>query len=168
MNMKRKKGIKAGGMIIVFIVILLLCCLFFAGKSYSKYKEEIRVNSTSEIAKAVFVVEGTNNIKIDGIQDTTYDFYVKNYDETGVTEVGLDYFIEIVNHSEADLEFELRKNGQVVNLSENKTNLIFLSSLEKQQDNYQLNIKYRNNPAQISDINGNVQIKTQAVQAKMN
>lgn len=167
MSIKKKKMIKSIVMIVVFIIILLLCWLFLGGKSYSKYKEEVRANSTSEIAKAVFVVDGAKNIQINGMEDTVYDFHVKNYDETGASEVALDYFIEIVNQSEAELEFELTKNGEIMNLTENKTNLISLPNLAKQTDDYQLKIKYHNNPAKIADIEGNVQIKAQAVQAKI-
>lgn len=166
MSIKEKKMVKNVVMIVVFILLLLLCWLFLAGKSYSKYKEEVRANCTNEIAKAIFVVDGAKNIQINGIEDTVYDFHVKNYDETGVNEVGLDYFIEMVNLSEADLEFELTKNGELVNLSENKTDFFHLASAENQVDDYQLKIKYHDNPAQIADIKGNVQIKAQAVQTK--
>lgn len=60
------------------------------------------------------------------------------------------------------------KIGQAVPLNSNKTNLISLSSNQKQDDNYELRIKYHSSNAIIGDIDGNVQIKIEAIQAKVN
>lgn len=119
----------------------------------------------TEIAKPILNVEGDRKIKIDGIEDTLYNFSVKNYDGSDISEVDMNYFIEIVNNSKADLEFILTKNGKDINLTNNKTDLISSSGLERQTDEYQLKIKYHNNPAIVEDIDGSVQVKVEAVQA---
>lgn len=167
MDIKKKKVIKAVLIVILIIIILLLWLLFSNGKSFSKYKSNINANSTTEIAKPIFTVDGASDILIDGIEDTVYNFSVKNNDETGISEVDMNYYIQIVNNSQADLQFILMKNGKSVSLDgNNKTNLISLASLTKQNDEYQLRIKYKNNPEITSDIDGNVQIKVEAVQSE--
>ena len=144
--------------------MLLLWLGFMRSKGFSIYRKAINSSGVSEVSKPVFVVEGNSNIKIDGIEDTTYKFSVKNYDNTGISNTNLKYFIQIVNNSQADLDFILTNNGKQVNLNNNKTGLISLSSLKKQSDEYELQIKYNNNPAVESNIEGNVQIKVEAIQ----
>ena len=166
MDIKKKKIVKIVLIIILLIIMLLLWGIFFGGKSFSKYKKDVNSSSLTEVAKPVFVVEGADDIKIDGREDTIYNFSVKNYDEKGKSEVDLDYTINIENNSKADLEFVLTKDGKRVLLSNNKSNKTTLSSNEKQSDDYALQIKYHNSPAVVQDIDGNVQVKVEAVQAE--
>lgn len=164
MSVKKRRVIKTLFTIVILIILLLLCWILSGGKSFAKYKSEANAIHLAEIAKPVFVVDGAEDIQINGIEDTVYDFEIKNYDETAVNSVNLKYDIEIINNSKADLEFELSKNREIVNLSENKTTLNSLKAGDKQKDSYQLKIKYHDNPAITSDIQGNIQIKTQAMQ----
>ena len=122
MDITKKKIIKAILIILLIIIILLLNWLFLGGRSFSKYKKNFGSNSLTEIAEPVFTVDGASNIQIDGIDDTVYDFSVKNYDNFNTSEVDLDYTIQIVNNSGADLEFILTKDGKSISLSNNKTN----------------------------------------------
>ncbi len=165
MDITKKKILKIILIVILIIIILLLSWLFLGGKTFSKYKKDINASSSTEIAKPILNVEGASDIKIDGIEDTIYNFSVKNYNGLDVSEVDMNYYIEIVNNSKADLEFILTKNGQPINLNNNKTDLISSSSLNRQSDDYQLKIKYHNNPAIVEDIDGNVQVRVEAVQA---
>lgn len=167
MDVNKKKILKIVLIVILIIIILLLGLLFFKGKSFSKYKKDINTNGTTEIARPIFEVDGSQNILIDGIEDTVYDFSVKNYNNSGVSEVALNYYIQLENNSDADLTFQLTKNGKLVNLIDNKTSLISLSALDKKSDDYQLTIKYTNNTAITNDIVGNVQVKVEAVQAEV-
>lgn len=166
MDIKKKKIIKAILVIILIIIMLLLFMLWFRGKSLSKYKRNVNSTAVTEVAKPVFVVNGASDIKIDGIEDTVYKFNVKNFDSTGRSETALKYFIEIVNNSQAELNFILTNNGKPVTMTNNKTGLFSLSSLTNQTDEYELRIEYNNNPAIATDIDGNVQIKVEAVQAE--
>ncbi len=165
MDITKKKILKIILIVILIIIILLLSWLFLGGRTFSKYKKNINASSLTEIAKPILNVEGDRKIKIDGIEDTLYNFSVKNYDGSDISEVDMNYFIEIVNNSKADLEFILTKNGKDINLTNNKTDLISSSGLERQTDEYQLKIKYHNNPAIVEDIDGSVQVKVEAVQA---
>lgn len=166
MDVKKKKIIKTILIIVVMMIFLLLCWLFLGGKSFAKYQKEIDSNHSLEIAKPVFVMDGADNIKIDGVEDTVYHFSVKNFDDSEISEVDMKYAIQIVNNTEADLEFILTKDGESIQLEGNKTNFISLSSLTKQEDHYELKIKYLNHSATNEDINGNVQIKVEAVQVE--
>lgn len=165
MDITKKKILKIILIVILIIIILLLSWLFLGGRTFSKYKKNINASSLTEIAKPILNVEGDREIKIDGIEDTLYNFSVKNYDGSDISEVDMNYFIEIVNNSKADLEFILTKNGKDIKLTNNKTDLISSSGLERQTDEYQLKIKYHNNPAIVEDIDGSVQVKVEAVQA---
>ena len=163
MDIKEKKVIRVVLIIILIIIFLLLWLGIGRGKDFYKYNKGLSMTGVSEIAKPVFVVDGNSNIKIDGKKDTVYKFSVKNYDNTGTSNTDLRYFIQVINDSEADLDFILTSNGKKVNLNNNKTGLIALSSSKKQTDEYQLKIIYNNDPATASDIDGNVQIKIEAV-----
>lgn len=164
MSVKKRKVVRTMFTLVVLIALLLLSWILIGGKSFAKYKSETSAMHLAEIAKPIFIVDGAENIQINGIEDTVYNFEIRNYDEKVVNGVNLNYTIEVMNNSKADLEFELSKNGEIVNLTENKSTLNTLKALDKQNDLYQLKIKYYNNPAITSDIQGNVQIKTQAIQ----
>lgn len=168
MKVKTKKTINIVLIVILVILILLLLFLLFGKLSYSRFRNKVNSTGIAEIAKPILVVDGTDKIKIDGIQDTIYNFSVKNYEGTNISETDLDYNIEIINDSKADLEFELIKNGKdKINLSNNKTESMNLKSNTRNTDNYELKIKYKNNSAITEDITGNVQIKVVAVQSEV-
>ena len=167
MDVNKKKVVKAVLIVVLILIILLLGVLYWRGKTYSKYGKEINSESMAEVAKPIFVVDGADNILIDGIQDKVYEFSVKNYDNTGVSDVEMKYNIQIVNNSQADLSYQLTKDGKTINLSNNKTATFSLSGINKQSDDYKLTIKYKNNPAITNDIAGNVQIKVEAEQAEI-
>ena len=153
MKIKNKRIIKIILAVLLFIIIFLLFSIYLGKvKNYAKYSEAINSTGSAEIAKPVFEVDGGSSIKIDGIDDTTYVFSVKN--------------IEIINNSEANLEFELFKNDVSVVLNNNKSDNFKLIHSNNQEDIFKLKIKYQNNPAIENDIDGNVQIKVEAVQSK--
>lgn len=146
----------------VSMVAFLACVI--VSISYAKYKQALTGDGKVEVAKPILILERTSDIKIDGIKDEVYDFSVKNYTDTQINEVNLNYSIQIINDSHANLEFTLYKNGQQIDLNHGETEGILLSNLKKQEDNYELKIKYNDDSAMKSDIYGNVQIKVEAVQ----
>lgn len=167
MDIKTKKIINVTLVILLIILILILCWIYFSGKSFSRYKTTVTSNGIAQVAKPVFIVDGDNNIKIDGIEDTTYNFSVKNYDSNNISEVKTKYYIEIINNSKASLNFELfDKENNRITLNENKTQIFELDKEIKQNDNYILKVKYKNDPAITEDIQGNVQIKVEAIQSE--
>lgn len=166
MKVKTKKAINVI-LVIALIIIVILLLILFCGKTFSKFKKSINSNGIAEIAKPIFIVDGTENIKIDGIEDTIYDFNIKNYDGFEISDVEMNYTIEIVNDSEADLEFELIKNGEMQTLTNNKTEEMTINGITRTTDSYELKIKYNDNPAIVEDISGNVQIKVEAIQQEV-
>lgn len=164
MKVKTKKAINIILVIALIIIVILLLLLLFGGRSFSKFRKTINSSGVAEIAKPIFVVDGTENIKIDGIQDTVYSFSVKNYDGSEISDVALKYNIEVINNSQAELQFELSKDGEKVELTNNKTEVMFLNGISQDKDDYELRIIYNNNPAIVDDISGNVQIKVEAIQ----
>lgn len=167
MKVKTKKAINIILVIALIIIVILLLLLLFGGKSFSKFRKSINSSGVAEIAKPIFIVDGTENIKIDGIEDTVYNFSVKNYDGSEISDVSLKYNIEIINDSQADLQFELTKNGETVELTNNKTEVMYLNGISQDKDDYELRIIYNNNPAIVDDISGNVQIKVEAIQQEV-
>lgn len=167
MTVKSKKMITTIFTIVAILITILLFWLTIGGESLAKLKNEASdTKKSAEIAESVFRVDGDQMIKIDGKEETVYHFSVKNYDETKMSEVDLNYDIEILNASSSDLEFELSQNGKPVNLDQNKTDLFCLSPFEKQKHDYILRIIYQNQPANFEEIEGSVQIKTQAIQTR--
>lgn len=166
MNIKKKKTIKTILIILIIILIFMMFMILYGVKNFAKYIDNINSVSAVEIAKPIFVVEGEKNIQINGIQDTTYNFSVKNYDETGTSEVDMNYYIQIENNSDANLDFILKKDDRQIFLDNYKTEAIYLSGFTKHEDLYELAIKYHQNPAMAQDINGNVQVKVEAIQVE--
>lgn len=155
----------------VILIILLILILFLlgilGGKTYSKYKRTVESNGIAEIAKPVFIVDNDNEIKIDGNEDTTYTFSVKNFDSVNISDVEMKYTVEIFNNSKANLEFELKRNGEIQKLTNNKTEILIINGTTRTTDNFELKIKYNDNPAIVEDITGNIQIKIEAVQQEV-
>ena len=89
MDITKKKILKIILIVILIIIILLLSWLFLGGKTFSKYKKDINASSSTEIAKPILNVEGASDIKIDGIEDTIYNFSVKNYNGLDVSDFPL-------------------------------------------------------------------------------
>lgn len=165
MKLKNKRAIHI--ILVILIILLILFFILFLGKAFSKYKKDVNSNAVAEVATPIFVVDGTDNIKIDGIQDTVYSFSVKNYKGVDISEVDMNYTIQIVNNSEANLEFELTKNGEKVTLTNNTTDLMNLKGISRNADEFELKIIYNDNPAVVEDITGNVQIKVEASQTEV-
>ena len=165
MKLKNKRAIHI--ILVILIILLILFFILFLGKAFSKYKKDVNSNAVAEVATPIFVVDGTDNIKIDGIEDTVYSFSVKNYKGVDISEVDTNYTIQIVNNSEANLEFELTKNGEQVTLTNNTTDLMNLKGISRNADEFELKIIYNDNPAVVEDITGNVQIKVEASQTEV-
>ena len=79
----------------------------------------------------------------------------------------MNYNIEIVNDSEANLDFELTKNGELLNLTNNKTDTMIIEGITRKTDKYELKIIYNDNPAITEDISGNIQIKVESFQTEV-
>ncbi len=167
MKVENKKILNICLIVVLVALVILLLLMFLFGRTLSKYSRSVNSNSTADIAKPVFIVDGEQNIKIDGIEDTEYTFSIKNYTFQDISDVDMDYTIEIVNNSEANLDFELLRNGTAISLNNNKTATLNLKGIQRNIDEYKLIVRYENNPAILKDFAGNVQIKVEAVQSEV-
>lgn len=161
---KQKVNKKALIAIIVLIIILL-----FVPKVYAKYMDAIILKSNTQIAKPIFIVEGTEISKINSINNVGYyEFYVKNYDENNISEIGFNYVIEIVTELNESIKFELYKGDEQIELKDLKTNEIYIGANEKIEQKYKLKIIYDKNLNSIGkDILQEVQIKVHSEQEEI-
>ena len=72
----------------------------------------------ANIATPIFTLEGNNEIKIENSEINTYSFCIKNYNDTKVSDVDLEYHIQIV--ADEEIEYHLFFNNAEIN-----SNVIF-------------------------------------------
>ena len=155
--------------IILFIVSLLLLTGYSMGKSLN----EILINYHAEIAEPILEVRSNPTIDItDTETEGSYTFYVRNYDKNGKkSDADIQYLIEIQDTIDVKLKdtmsYELYKNGQKIELQEQKTNLMYLSHQSLQEDTYILKIKYNKDASRYEkDMLDKIQIKIHSQQVK--
>lgn len=138
-------------------------------KVYAKYIDTIILKNNTQIAKPVFIVEGTEISKINSINNIGYyEFYVKNYDENNISEIGFYYIIEVVSQLDESIKFELYKGDEKIELKDLKTNEIYIGANEKIEQKYKLKIIYDKSLNPIGkDILQEVQIKVHSEQEKI-
>ena len=115
--------IKNGKTITLIIVTIIVILLFFTGYSIGKGMTNVKVNTTTQIAKPIIIVENNPTIDITTIKNTGYyDFKVKNYNEENqVNQIELKYWIEIISKYDETISFKMYKNNQEIPLLNNKT-----------------------------------------------
>lgn len=150
-------------------IIVLIIILLFVPKVYAKYMDAIILKSNTQIAKPIFIVEGTEISKINSINNVGYyEFYVKNYDENNISEIGFNYVIEVVTELNESIKFELYKGDEQIELKDLKTNEIYIGANEKIEQKYKLKIIYDKNLNSIGkDILQEVQIKVHSEQEEI-
>ena len=159
---KFKKPVKIKRREITLILVsIMVLILFFSGYSMGKEYSSIKLDTNAKIAEPILIVENSPTLQIDGKkQNEYYDFKIKNYKENGpITEIDLQYNIEIIAPKEEAIFYRLYKDNQEVMLKLNKENL--------QEDCYQLEIIYDKTKAKTQkDILQEVQIKVHSEQLK--
>lgn len=154
-------------LILVSIMVLLL---FFSGYSMGKEYASTNLETNAKIAEPILVVENSPMIEIDGTKQREYqDFKVKNYRENGeITQIELQYYIEILSQTEETIAFKLYKDNQEIPLENNKTTIMKLEKENIQEDCYQLEIVYdKTKSKDTKDIIQDVQIKVHSEQLKV-
>lgn len=156
--------------ITLVLVSIMILCLFFSGYSMGKEYSNINIETSAKIAEPILVVENNPVLEVNGKkQKEYYQFKVKNYKENGeITQVDLQYNIEIITKAEKAISFKLYKDNQEIRLENNKTDNIKLEKEKLQEDSYQLEIIY-NEAENLSanDIIQDVQIKVHSEQLKV-
>lgn len=155
--------------ILLFLLFIILIIFLFSKNSLGKQMSNTKINTNSEIAKPILIVE--NNAAIDITNKNNkgyYDFKIKNYNELGeINEIELRYNIEILNEENKAIKFKLYKGEEELLLEKNKTKDMIIKKNEKQEENYKLEITYdKNLVSSLEDIIQNVQIKVHSEQLK--
>lgn len=169
MKLKNNNLKKLTYIIILFIVIILL----FTGYSMGKSINEILINYQAEIAQPILEVRSNPSIDItDTETEGSYTFYVRNYDGNGKkSDVDIQYLVEIQDTIDERLKntmnYELYKNGQKIEIKEQKTNLMEIHHQNLQEDTYVLKIKYNKDASRYKkDMLDKIQIKIHSQQVK--
>ncbi len=155
--------------ITLILVSIMVLVLFFSGYSMGKEYSNTNIEASSKIAEPILTVENNPVIEINGKkQKEYYDFKVKNYRENGeVTQIDLQYNIEIIAQTEEAISFKLYKDNQEIPLENNQTGNMKLQKENRQEDSYQLQIIYdKTKGIPTRDIFQEVQIKVHSEQLK--
>lgn len=153
----------------LLIISMIVLALFFSGYSLGKEYNTTYVQTNAKIAEPVLIVENNPVIEIDGKkQKEYYSFNVKNYKENGeLTEIDLDYTIEILTKTQEAISFKLWRDNQEIPLKDNKTETIRLTKENQQKHSYKLEILYdKTKTKNIEEIIQDVQIKVHSEQIK--
>lgn len=166
MNLKKDKNTRILTLITVTIIVLIL---FFTGYSLGKGFTNTKINTKTQIAKPILVVENNPSIDITALKNTgNYDFKIKNYNEKEeINQIMLKYYIEIISKYNETITFKIYKDGKEIPLENNKTQEILLANNTKEEQNYKLEINYDKNKSNSKeDIIQDVQIKIHSEQIK--
>ncbi len=116
-----------------------------------------------EIAKPILSVEEGKNVEItEENRIVYYEFSIKNFKEESVSDISFWYTIEIIS-SLKDIEVELYEDEENVQITDLKTNPIFIQNYEKVEQDYRLKITYTGESRATS---GRIKIKIEAEQEK--
>lgn len=154
----------------LFLVSVMVLALFSSGYSIGKESSNTNIQTNAEIAEPILIVENSPVVEVNGRKEREYyDFKVKNYKENGeVTQIDLEYNIEILSQTEEAISFKLYKNNQEIALENNKTANMKLEKEKKKEDCYQLEIIYdKTKECFNEDIMQDVQIKIHSEQMKV-
>lgn len=168
-KLKETLKIKRREITLVLVSIMVLV-LFFSGYSMGKEHSSTNIETNAKIAEPILVVENNPVIEIDGKkQKEYYDFKVKNYKDNGeITQIDLQYNIEIISQTEEAISYKLYKDDQEIALENNKTANMKLEKENIQEDCYRLEIIYdKTKNRSTKDILQDVQIKVHSEQWKV-
>ena len=157
---KRKKRI----LLLLLLLVILLGIL--VGTSLAKYRSMLAGQALANIAHPVLEVRREQSLLLTALAPkASYVFEVRNYKEEELNQVEMEYYIEIVSHTDEAIHFELYQGDKQIPLIQNKTEKINLTKEEKQIHFYRLEITYDNTKGHLGkDINENVEVKVHSIQ----
>lgn len=145
--------------IIKIIVVAFVLTIILSTISLGKYFSKTKINVNSGVAIPIIKLEGEQKLIINNNQENkVYNLAVKNYDENEqITQVELEYYIEIISKRNDDINFKIYKEEKELNINNNKTEKFLLTKENKQQDNYKIEILL--NKKMSENILQNIEIK---------
>ena len=157
--------------IIYRILIMTIILMLLEQISYARYIKFDILKSKQTIAQPIFKLKEGKPIKIDKInKNGYYEFSIENFIEDKVSEVGFLYTIEIALNVEVvpiepKFNFRLYNEEGEIELTNLKTNPIYIKGNEKDEQKYKVNIEYNDDKGdEIDRIFGEIQIKVNAEQ----
>ena len=150
--------------IIKIIVVAFVLTIILSTISLGKYFNKTKINVNSGVAIPIIKLEGEQKLIINNNQENkVYNLAVKNYDENEqITQVELEYYIEIISKKNDDINFKIYKEEKELNIINNKTEKFLLTKENKQQDNYKIEILLNKKISE--DILQNIEIKVYSEQ----
>lgn len=150
--------------IIKIIVVAFVLTIILSTISLGKYFNKTKINVNSGVAIPIIKLEGEQKLIINNNQENkVYNLAVKNYDENEqITQVELEYYIEIITKKNDDINFKIYKEEKELNINNNKTEKFLLTKENKQQDNYKIEILLNKKISE--DILQNIEIKVYSEQ----
>lgn len=150
--------------IIKIILVAFALTIILSTISLGKYFNKTKINVNSGGAIPIIKLEGEQKLIINNNQgNKVYNLAVKNYDENEqITQVELEYYIEIISKKNDDINFKIYKEEKELNINNNKTEKFLLTKENKQQDNYKIEILLNKKISE--DILQNVEIKVYSEQ----
>lgn len=136
---------------------------------YAKYITIDKISGEFAIATPIFIVEGKETTKISEINNVGYyEFIIKNFNETKISETSFFYTIEILSKTDQSIQFELYNEEKQIPLKNLKTEQLCIIGNEKVEQKYKLKVIYDSIKAtKGKDILEEVQIKVHSEQAKI-
>lgn len=153
----------------LLICITILIIIIFMKRSVAKYLNIKNIKQNFQLAQPIFQVEGNELTKINNINNIGYyEFSIKNYTETEISETGFLYYIEIISNTNEAISFELFNEEKQIKLENLKTEELSIAGNEKIEQKYKLKITYDSSKGNNGkDILGDVQIKIHSEQTKI-
>lgn len=150
--------------IIKIILVAFALTIILSTISLGKYFNKTKINVNSGVAIHIIKLEGEQKLIINNNQENkVYNLAVKNYDENEqITQVELEYYIEIISKKNDDINFKIYKEEKELNINNNKTEKFLLTKENKQQDNYKIEILLNKKISE--DILQNIEIKVYSEQ----
>ena len=150
--------------IVVAFVLTIILSTILSTISLGKYFNKTKINVNSGVAIPIIKLEGEQKLIINNNQENkVYNLAVKNYDENEqITQVELEYYIEIISKKNDDINFKIYKEEKELNINNNKTEKFLLTKENKQRDNYKIEILLNKKISE--DILQNVEIKVYSEQ----
>lgn len=170
---KEIKKINIKKSVILVGLIILLFVLFLSGFSMGKGYARSDIQGITQVARPIVEVENGKAINITNKNtEGNYEFKVKNYKiEDGniiTTDVDMQYYLEIQKIENEAIKIELYKNGEKVEIKENKTENFYLNKGTEQEDIYEMKILYdKASNTSLQDIIQQLQIKVHSEQMKV-
>ncbi len=156
--------------ITLVIVTAIVLILFFSGFSIGKEITNTNIKVNAQVAEPIIEIENNPSVSITAINNVGYyDFIVKNYNENNkITDVELFYTIELISKLNESISVNIYKDNQKLNLTNQKTDKIYIGKDKKEEHHYKLEITYdKTKSISIQDIIEDIQIKVHSEQKKI-